>query len=143
MDAGNIIQHLGDSHPPWHHGDVGDEANVLHQPVALVPRIATEDPQFSFIGSETENGVERGGLTGAIGTDETEDSALVDPQVDPVQRDCRVESFAETACFYGCHGISAPSFRCSGMERGWRQRPVPSGSDQAARWWQRPWAILQ
>src|SRR6202043_4038584 len=55
-----------------------------------------------------ENRVERGGFAGAIWTDDSEDAAFFDPQIDAVQRDSGAENFAETACFYTSH-VSAPA----------------------------------
>ena len=69
------------------------------------------------IRGETENGVERGALAGAVRTDQSEDAALFDPQINAVERDRCPEGFAQSACFYAGHGVSAS----------------PSGSSREAR----------
>ena len=43
--------------------------------------------QVSLEGREAEDGVERGGLAGAVGADEPEDAALFDTEIDAVERD--------------------------------------------------------
>ena len=82
--------------------------DIAHELIALRPGVASEHLQLSLVGGEAENRVERGGLAGAVGTDESEDAALFDAQIDAVQRDGRAEGLAEAACFYACHGFSAP-----------------------------------
>ena len=91
MDAGDVIERLRNPQPARQHGHVGDEADVAHQLVALGPGIAAQHFQLAFDRSEAENRVERGALAGAVGTDQPEDAALFDAQVDAVQRDgcCR------------------------------------------------------
>jgi hypothetical protein len=49
MDAGDVVEHARDAHPSRQHGDVGDEADVAHELIALGPRIASEDLQLSLI----------------------------------------------------------------------------------------------
>src|SRR5437762_3127733 len=44
-----------------------------------------------------------------FGTDDSENTALFNTQVYPIERDSSAENFAETACFYGCHGIGEVS----------------------------------
>ena len=48
--------------------------------IALRPRIAPQHTQLSFIRSEAENCVQRGGLACAIRADESEDASLFDAQ---------------------------------------------------------------
>ena len=47
-------------------------------------------------------------LAGAVGTDQAENAALVDAQVDAVQRDGRAVDLAQAACFDAGHDFSAP-----------------------------------
>ena len=108
MHAGDVVERLRNPHPARQHGDIGDEADIAHELIALGPGVASEHLQFSLIWSEAENRVERGGLAGAVGTDESEDAALFDAQIDAVQRDGCAEGLAQAACFYACHGFSAP-----------------------------------
>ncbi len=100
MHAGDVVERLRNPHPARQHRDIGDEGDVAHELLALGPGVAPEHPQFSLIGGEAEDRVERGGLAGAVGTDESEDAALFDAQIDAVQRDGRAEGLAEAACFY-------------------------------------------
>ena len=54
--------------------------------------------------------MERGAFASAIGTNDAEDAALFDAEIDAVERDGRAERFAETVCFYADH-VSAPFSR--------------------------------
>src|ERR1700682_3802909 len=108
MHAGDVVERLGNPDPARQHGDISDEGDIAHEQIAFSPGIASEDLQFSLIGSEAENRVERGGLACAVRADDSEDASLFDAQVDAVQRDGCAEGFAEAACFYGCHSFIAP-----------------------------------
>src|SRR2546429_4633120 len=116
MHAGDIIERLRDSYPARQHSNIGNEAGISHELVALAPWVASEHPQFSLIWDEPENCVECGGLACAVGTDESEDAALFHTQIDAIQRDRRAENLAEAASFYACHGFSA-SPSCGGPAR--------------------------
>src|SRR6266849_2513902 len=111
--AVEVVESLPNPHPARQHGDVGNEAGIAHELFALSPGVASEHLQFSLIGGESENCVERGGLACAVGTDQSEDAALFDPQIYAVHRDVCPEGLPETACFYACHGFSAPPLRLS------------------------------
>src|SRR5215471_15200358 len=115
MHAGNVVEGLPDLYPARQHGDIGNEADIAHELIALVPGVATEHPQFALIWGEAENRVERGGLAGAVGTDEPQDAALFHAQVDAVQRDGCAEGLAEPAGFYACHGFNAPPASCPAL----------------------------
>ena len=108
MHAGDIVERLRNPDPARQHGDVGDEADIAHELIALVPRVAPQHPQFPLVWSESEDRVERGGLARAVGTDQSQDAALFDTQIDAVQRDGCAVGLAQTAGFYACHGFSAP-----------------------------------
>ena len=108
MHAGDIVERLRNPHPARQHGDIGNEADIAHELIALGPGIASEHSQLSLVWGEAENRVERGGLAGAVGTDESEDAAFFDPQIDAVQRDGCAEGLAQAAGFYACHGFSVP-----------------------------------
>jgi hypothetical protein len=73
--------------PAGEDGHVGDEGYVVHELVALGPGIAAEDGELALVGGEAEDGVEQGGLAGAVGADEAEDAAFGDVEVDAVERD--------------------------------------------------------
>src|ERR1700690_992670 len=97
MYSGDEVESLRNPHPARQDGDVGDEADIAHQQITLRPGIEPEDLQFSFVGSEAENCVESGRLTGAVGANQSEDASLVDLHVDAVERDGCAEGFAEAA----------------------------------------------
>ena len=99
MHAGNVVERLRNPYPAGQHSDIGDEADIAHELIALVPGIASQHPQLSLVRGEAENRVERGGLACAVGTDEPEDAALFDPQIDAIQRDGCAEGLAQTARF--------------------------------------------
>src|SRR6266478_9249570 len=77
MHALDVIERLRNPYPARQDGDIGDEADIAHEPIALGPGVAPQHSQFSLIGSEAENRVERGGLAGAVGTDNPKDAPFV------------------------------------------------------------------
>src|SRR6266852_7499888 len=113
MHAGDVFERLRNPRPARQHGDIGNEADIAHELIARGPGVASEHVQLPLIWGEAENRVERGGLAGAVGTDEPEDAALFNTQIDAVQRDGCAEGLAKAACFYACHGFSAPPLRFS------------------------------
>ncbi len=88
VHAFDVIEGLGDAHPAGKDGDVGDEADIAHEVFALLPRVAAEDAQRALEGGEAEDGVERGCLARAVGTDEAEDAAFFDAEIDSVECGC-------------------------------------------------------
>jgi hypothetical protein len=108
MHAGDVIERLRNSDPSRQHSDVGYEADIAHQLIALGPRVAAQHPQLSMIRSEADYGVERGGLACAVGADDSQDAALFNTQINAVQRNGGAEGLAEATCFYHCHGFSVP-----------------------------------
>src|ERR1700686_5182490 len=100
MYAGDVVECLRDPYPARQHGNIGNEADVAHELIALGPGIAPEHPQFSLIWSQPENRVERGGLTRPVRTDQSQDATLFDTQIDAVQRDRCAVGLAQTASFY-------------------------------------------
>src|SRR6267154_1298203 len=113
MDAGDVVERLRNFDPAREDGDIGDEGDIAHELIAVDPGVAAEDFQLSLIWSEAENGVERGGLAGPVGANESKDAALFDAQIDAVERYGGAEDFAEAACFYACHGFNAPRLSLS------------------------------
>src|ERR1700758_3321590 len=109
MHAGDVFERLRNPYPTRQHGDIRNEADVAHELIALSPGIASEHFQFSLIWSEADNRVERGRFAGAVGTDESEDAALFDTQIDAVQRNGCAERLAEAVCFYDGHGFGFSS----------------------------------
>jgi hypothetical protein len=104
----SVVEGLGDPQPAGQHRDIGNEADIAHEPIALGPGVAAENLQVSLVLDEPEDRVERGALAGAVGTDESEDAAFFDTQVDAIQSDGCAVGLAEAACFYAGHGFSAP-----------------------------------
>src|SRR5262249_57033020 len=86
-----------------------DEAHVPHQSIALLPGILAEHSQFSLVRNQADNGVEEGGFARAVGSDHSEDAALLDAQIDAVQHGGVAERLAKPFGFDGCHRFSAPS----------------------------------
>src|SRR5882672_709304 len=76
MDAGDVVERLRNANPARQNGDIGNEADIAHELIAFDPGIAPEHSQFSLIRSKAENGIERGSLACAVGTDETENPAF-------------------------------------------------------------------
>src|SRR5882724_10509585 len=115
--------------------------------------IAAERPQFSLIWGEAEDCVERGGLARAVGTDEPENAALFNTQINAVQRDGCAEGLTEAAGFYAGHGVSFPPWgnltwrfstgRCPKMTGGLRRSVAHPASGRGAEWWRGPEAILR
>ncbi len=144
MHAADVVERLRDPEPAGQHGDVGDETDVAHELVALVPGVASEHLQLTLIRSEAEKRVDRGGLARAVGTDEPEDAALFDTQIEAVEGDGRPEGLAEAACFYACHRFSAPPLPHPTPAAG-RGRPPAAlpVSGRAAEWLRGPGATLR
>src|SRR6059058_2041539 len=94
-------------------------------------------PLVPLIRSETENCIERGGFTRAVGTDESEDSSFFNAQIDAVECYSCAESFAETVGFYRGHRFSDCPF-C--LNCALRHRAIPLDSAQAAEWLRVRWA---
>jgi hypothetical protein len=105
MDAGDVIERLRNPQPARQHGDIGDEADIAHELIALAPGITAEHFQFSLIWGEAENGMQRGALACAVGTDEAEDAALVDMQIHTVEGNGIAEGLAQATCFYDVHAF--------------------------------------
>src|SRR5262249_21047035 len=103
MDAGYIVEHLGDAHPARQHRDIRDEGDVAHELIALGPWVASEYLQCSLMRDQTKDRVQGGGLAGAVWTDDAEDAALLDTQIDAIERDGCAESLAQAVRFYRCH----------------------------------------
>src|SRR5581483_11604026 len=108
MHAGDEIECLRNLYPAWKNGNISNEAHIAHEQIAFFPGIASEDPQFPFVGNQPEDGVERRRLACTVGPNEAEDATLFDQQINAVDRDRRPERLAQAVCFNACHSISAP-----------------------------------
>src|SRR5262249_29180296 len=110
MHSGNEVECLRNPNPARQYGDVSNEADIAHEQIALFPGIASKHPQVSLIRNEPEHRVERRGLACAIGTDDSEDAALLDAEINSVERDGCAERLAQEACFNACHSNQRSSF---------------------------------
>src|SRR5579862_4528126 len=110
VHALDVVKGVRDLEPAREHGDIGDEADVAHQQVALSPGISPQNPEFALIGREAEDGVQGGCLAGAVWADESEDAAVVDTQIHAVECDGGAEAFTQSVSFYARHGFSVPPF---------------------------------
>ena len=134
MHAGDVIERLRNLDPARQHGDIGDEADIAHELIALGPGIASEHLQLSLVRGEAENRVERGGLAGAVGTDESEDAALFHAQIDAVQRDwlCRTPCGGRVLlCMPWLQRSSSADLTCGfdfAASSGWPLAPFSSSS---------------
>src|SRR6185437_11343125 len=108
MHACDVVERLRDPDPAGQDGDVGDEADVAHEGVAVVPGIAAEDAELAFEGREAEYGVESGAFAGAVGADEADDATFVDAEVDAVEGNRFAVVLAQTARFNAGHGQWLP-----------------------------------
>src|ERR1700691_4928541 len=143
MHAGDLVECLRDPDPARQHGTGRHEADIAPELIALVPGVASEHFQFSLIRREAENCIERRGLAGAVRTDESQDAALFNAQIDAVESDRCSERLTETASFYACHGFSAPPLTDPASRASMAQpsRTAPSHSvalplsGQVAGWW--------
>src|SRR5579871_4251117 len=108
MHAGDVIERVRDLQPAWQDGDIGDETDVAHELIALGPGIASENAEFSLKRGEAEDSVESRRFAGAVGTDDPEDAAIIDAQVDAIECDGGAEAFAESVSFYARHGFTVP-----------------------------------
>ncbi len=99
MHARDVVERLRDAQPTGQNGDVGDECDIAHEPLACSPGITPEHPQLSQMGSEAQDRVDRGALASPVRPNESDDSPRLDPKVDAVERDGRAEHLAQPACF--------------------------------------------
>src|SRR5205814_7785627 len=123
---------------------IGDKADIPHELIAISPRIAAQHLQFSLVGSKAEDRVERGGLTGAIGANESQDATFFNTQINTVQCHRCAEDLADAACFDTCHSSRAPPLVFwNSMECSTTHRAVLPPSGRAAEWLHRSWAIAR
>src|SRR5689334_11446209 len=153
MHARNVGERLRNSHPARQRGDIGNEADIGHELIALDPRVASHHSQLSLVWREAQNRIERGRFAGAVGTDEPENAAFFHAQIDAIQRNGCPKGLAEATCFYACHSFSAPSLHrsahhpiycptyCLKTTRGGFHSAVLPVSSPGAEWLRIPWAI--
>ena len=108
MHAGDVVEQLSHADPARKHGDVGDERDLAHEPVAFAARILAEDPNRALARDEAEQGVECGALARSIGTYDAQDMSFFDCEIDAVQSDHGAIGLAKSTHLDAGHGISAP-----------------------------------
>jgi hypothetical protein len=86
MHAGHELDGLLHLDPARQHRHVGDEADIVHQLVALGARILAQHLELALERHQAQDGLERGGLAGAVGADQADDAAGADLEVGAVQR---------------------------------------------------------
>jgi hypothetical protein len=84
MNSSHIIDCLRNPHPAGQDGDIGDEANVSHQKVALSPGITAEHFEIALIWNQAEDCIQCRGLAGTVRSDEAEYAAFFDAQINAV-----------------------------------------------------------
>ncbi len=107
--AFDVFQRLADLQPARQHRHIGDEGDLLHQRLALAARVEAQDREFALEVGQTEQGLQGGGLTGAVGTDETDDAAGFDGEIDAVQDFRAGVTLGQAACGDECGHDGSPS----------------------------------
>jgi hypothetical protein len=87
VNALGDVEQLPDANPPGQDRHVRDETHVLHQRGALAGGILAEHGQLAVVGCQAEDCLERRGLAGAVGSDQTDDTAGRNFEVDVVDGD--------------------------------------------------------
>src|SRR5580704_10023243 len=137
-------ERLPDAHPARQHRDVGHEAHLAHQRVALPARVEPEYLQLPAEGSKPEDRLERGGLAGAVRTDEADDASRLDVETHAIEGARRAVGLAQSARFnYCCHRLYLQGLRCWPPAMGSPAPPRPRAAARPARvrgagWWRRP-----
>src|SRR3981081_1499626 len=85
--AGHVVERLRNPHPARQYRNIGNEAHITHELIALGPRVSAELSQFSLMRGKAGNRVERGGLARTVRTYPLRDSALFYAQIHAVQGD--------------------------------------------------------
>src|SRR5258708_25375957 len=99
MNAGHEIDGLVDAQPRGQHCHVGDEAAFVHQLGAVAKRFAAQYGQMTFIIGEPQNGAQSAGFAGAVGTDESDDTARLDIEGGAVHRNGSAVFFRQVSSF--------------------------------------------
>ena len=75
VHAGDEVDGVRNLDPARQHRHVGDEADLLHELVALGARVETQHLEVAVETGEPEDGLDDRGLAGAVRADQTDDSA--------------------------------------------------------------------
>src|SRR6516165_1915517 len=109
VHPGQVVERIRNPQPARQNGDVGNKADIAHQAVALGPWIAAQHPQFALVLNQAEDGIEGGGLAGAVGTDQSKNAAFFDAQAHAVECDRLAEDLAQATCFDNAHDFFSSS----------------------------------
>src|SRR5690606_29493518 len=93
--------------PARQDGDVGDEADLVHQLVARHARVLAQYRKLALERGQAEDGLQRRGLAGTVGADQADDAARLDGEADFVQRRLAAVLLAEVAGDDGAHSTPA------------------------------------
>src|SRR5690606_30940609 len=116
--------------PARQHRDVGDEAHVVHQLVALAARVAAQHAQLALERDQAKHGLERGGLAGAVGADQADDAAGVDVEAGTIKRELVLVGLAQATCMHHGYGVDHGAHRASPCAWAWNS----SSSESPRRW---------
>jgi hypothetical protein len=92
MHAGHEIDGIGHAQPARQDGDVGDEADVLHQVVALGARVEAQHRQLALERDQAQRRLQGGGLARAVRADQADDAAGRDLEARCRRRRCACRS---------------------------------------------------
>jgi hypothetical protein len=89
-----------------YNGNIGNEGGVPHEAVTLGARVVSEHAMRSLIRCKAEHRVQEGGLSRAVGADESEYTALTDREVNAVESDSVAKRFAHAPGLDGDHLVN-------------------------------------
>ncbi len=97
VHVGDEIDHFVHADPAWQYRHIGDEADIAHQLVTLLARVETQHVEITREIGEAEDRLQRGGLAGTVGADQSDDPTGSDLETDVVQRQGRLVPLAQAA----------------------------------------------
>ena len=104
MHAGDEVDRLRNLQPARQHRDIGDEAHLFHERVALRARIEPQHLELAVERREAEDGLDHRGLAGAVRADQADDAARFHVEIHSANHRRAAVALGETASFnYCCH----------------------------------------
>ena len=137
MHAGDEVDRLAYPHPARQHRHVGDEADIVHQFIALAARVLAQHPQLALERGQAEDGLQCGGLAGAVGADQADDAAGTDLEIGAGHGDLVLVSLAQAAGGDNRPGTGVGSVGVVGSDNVHQWFPVGlsrSARDRPRRW---------
>ncbi len=116
MHGGDEIQCLRDTQPPRQYGDIGDEAYVAHQLVALGARVAAQYLKMALECRESQHSLQCRGLAGTVRSDEAHDTSGAHCEVHAVERAPGTVCLCQATSFNHCCHFWLPSSLRSAAE---------------------------